>query len=148
MNYKFLAGVLLIGMAALAIPAQKQDEQFGLRKPAASASNPEIAVSRGKTFAQLMDASMSVMNSKMKNAMASTMATGDPDREFVTMMIPHHQGAIDMAKALLLYGKDQQMKRLAQKIVAGQQNEVQLMQLWLVKHPAAGSAKHPMPMQK
>ena len=49
------------------------------------------------------------------------------------MMIPHHQGAIDMAKALLLYGKDQQLKRLAQEIIADQQIEVQLMQLWLTK---------------
>jgi len=58
-----------------------------------------------------------------------------PDRDFVTMMIPHHQGAIDMAKAILLYGKDEQLKRLAQEIIADQQNEVQLMQLWLSKHP-------------
>ena len=57
------------------------------------------------------------------------------------MMIPHHQGAIDMAKALLLYGKDEQLKRLAQEIIADQQNELQLMQLWLAKHSPAGSAR-------
>jgi uncharacterized protein (DUF305 family) len=67
--------------------------------------------------------------------MHSAPYTGDPDRDFVTMMIPHHQGAIDMAKAILLYGKDEQLKRLAQEIIADQQNEVQLMQLWLSKHP-------------
>jgi uncharacterized protein (DUF305 family) len=42
--------------------------------------------------------------------------TGKHDRDFVTLMIPHHQGAIDMAKAILLYGKDEQLKRLAQEI--------------------------------
>jgi uncharacterized protein (DUF305 family) len=42
----------------------------------------------------------------MHKGMHSAPYTGKPDRDFVTMMIPHHQGAIDMAKALLLYGKD------------------------------------------
>ena len=71
----------------------------------------------------------------MHKGMQSTPHTGNPDRDFVTMMIPHHQGAIDMAKAILLYGKDEQLKRLAQEIIADQQNEVQLMHLWLSKHP-------------
>ncbi len=71
----------------------------------------------------------------MHKGMHSAPHTGDPDRDFVTMMIPHHQGAIDMAKVLLLYGKNEQLKRLAQEIIADQQNEVQLMQLWLSKHP-------------
>ena len=70
----------------------------------------------------------------MHKGMHSAPYTGNPDRDFVTMMIPHHQGAIDMAKAILFYGKDEQLKRLAQEIIADQQNEVQLMQLWLSKH--------------
>jgi len=49
-------------------------------------------------------------------------------------MIPHHQGAIDMAKALLLDGKDPQMRRLAQEIITDQESEIQLMQLWLKQH--------------
>lgn len=149
MNHKFLFGVLLIGMAAWAMPAQKQNERSAtssLRRPAAPSL--KFAASTDKTFDQLMDEAMSVMHSRMDNAMATTMATGDPDHEFVTMMIPHHQGAIDMAKAMLLYGKDEQLKRLAQEIIADQQNEVQLMQLWLVKHPKTGRAKHVMTMQK
>ena len=63
--------------------------------------------------------------------------TGDPDHDFVTMMIPHHQGAIDMAKTILLYGKDPQMRRLAQEIITDQQSEIQLMQLWLKRHDAS-----------
>jgi uncharacterized protein (DUF305 family) len=51
-------------------------------------------------------------------------------------MIPHHQGAIDMAKSLLLYGKDPQTRRLAQEIITDQQSEIQLMQLWLTQHGA------------
>jgi uncharacterized protein (DUF305 family) len=79
---------------------------------------------------------MHVMHGDMHNAPR----TRNPDRDFVTMMMPHHQGAIDMAKALLLSGNDEQLKRLAQEIIADQQNEVQLMQLWLAKHSPAESA--------
>ena len=74
--------------------------------------------------------------SGMHKGMHSAPYTGVPDRDFVTMMIPHHQGAIDMAKALLLYGKDPQMRRLAQEIIIDQQSEIQLMQLWLKQHGA------------
>ena len=49
----------------------------------------------------------------MHKGMHSAPYTGNPDCDFVTLMIPHHQGAIDMAKAILLYGKDEQLKRLA-----------------------------------
>lgn len=66
--------------------------------------------------------------------------TGEPDRDFVTQMIPHHQGAIDMAKALLLYGKDPALQRLAKEIIVDQHTEVQLMQAWLLDHPAQVAA--------
>jgi uncharacterized protein (DUF305 family) len=52
------------------------------------------------------------------------------------MMIPHHQGAIDMAKSELLYGKDPVMRRLAQEIMVDQQSEIDAMQLWLGKTAA------------
>jgi uncharacterized protein (DUF305 family) len=53
--------------------------------------------------------------------------TGDPDRDFARMMIPHHQGAIDMAIAELRYGKDERLKRLAQEIIVEQQQEIAVM---------------------
>jgi uncharacterized protein (DUF305 family) len=53
------------------------------------------------------------------------------------MMIPHHQGAIDMAKAELNYGKDPVMRRLAQEIIVDQKSEIDAMQLWLTKNLAA-----------
>jgi uncharacterized protein (DUF305 family) len=63
--------------------------------------------------------------------------SGDLDRDFLRMMMPHHQGAIDMAKAELIYGKDQVMRRLAQEIIVDQQSEIDAMQLWLTKTSAA-----------
>lgn len=92
----------------------------------------KFVASTEKTFGQLMSEAMTAMDEGMHNAEY----TGEPDRDFVTMMIPHHQGAIDMAKALLLYGKDPQMRRLAQEIIIDQQSEIQLMQLWLKQHGA------------
>jgi hypothetical protein len=55
--------------------------------------------------------------------------TGDVDRDFVAMMVPHHQGAIDMARAVLRYGHNEQLRRLAQEIVVTQQQEIAAMRL-------------------
>jgi uncharacterized protein (DUF305 family) len=65
----------------------------------------------------------------MKRMMAdmTVKPTGDVDRDFVAMMVPHHQGAVDMAKAELKYGHDEQLRRLAQEIVANQQQEITVM---------------------
>jgi hypothetical protein len=57
--------------------------------------------------------------------------TGDADRDFARMMIPHHQGAIDMALVELRYGKDARLKRLAQEIIVTQQQEITVMHLAL-----------------
>lgn len=71
---------------------------------------------------------------QMQQAMDRPKGTGDPDRDFALMMIPHHQGAIEMAKIELLYGKDPIMRRLAQEIIADQQSEIDAMQLRLAKN--------------
>ncbi|HSS96604.1 MAG TPA: DUF305 domain-containing protein [Terriglobales bacterium] len=68
---------------------------------------------------------------KMHAAVASVNQSDSADLDFVRLMLPHHQAAIDMAKTQLLYGKDPQMRRLAQEIIADQQSEIDLMQLWL-----------------
>jgi len=70
----------------------------------------------------------------MHAAMMAEGPSGNDDVDFVKLMIPHHQAAIDMAKAQLLYGKDPQMRRLAQEIITDQQSEIELMQLWLKQH--------------
>jgi uncharacterized protein (DUF305 family) len=54
--------------------------------------------------------------------------TGDVDRDFLAMMIPHHQGAVDMANEELEYGHDEQIRQLAQEIVAEQQHQIKVMQ--------------------
>jgi uncharacterized protein (DUF305 family) len=57
--------------------------------------------------------------------------TGDVDRDFVAMMVPHHEGAIAMAIAMLRYGHNEQLKRLAQEIIVTQQQEISAMRFAL-----------------
>jgi uncharacterized protein (DUF305 family) len=70
----------------------------------------------------------------MNVAMSSVLMTGNADVDFTVMMIPHHQGAVEMAKAELRYGTDSRLRRLAQEIIVTQQSEVALMQL-ILEHP-------------
>ena len=87
--------------------------------------------------AHAADPDWSELNSSMQTmhvAMTLVEPSGDSDVDFVRLMLPHHQAAIEMAKAQLLYGKDPQMRRLAQEIITDQQSEIQLMQLWLKQH--------------
>jgi uncharacterized protein (DUF305 family) len=60
--------------------------------------------------------------------------TGNPDVDFVQGMIPHHQGAIDMAKVELKFGKDPELRKLAESIISDQEKEIGQMQAWLKKH--------------
>ena len=75
-------------------------------------------------------ASSSTAMKEMMKAMAIR-PSGDVDRDFVAMMIPHHQSAIDMAQAELRYGKNEQLRRMAQEIVVTQQQEIAAMRLAL-----------------
>jgi uncharacterized protein (DUF305 family) len=78
-----------------------------------------------KAFAASMKTMMTSMNVK---------PTGKPDKDFALMMIPHHQGAIDMAKVELQYGTDPELRQLATDIVAAQDKEIAQMKAWLERN--------------
>jgi uncharacterized protein (DUF305 family) len=81
---------------------------------------------------------------KMHAAMTSIQPSGDTDVDFVRLMLPHHQAAIDMARTELARGTNPQIRRLAEEIVADQQSEMELMQLWLKqRQPDHTSAARP-----
>lgn len=74
-------------------------------------------------------------NAKMHADMAVAF-TGDADVDFIAGMIPHHQGAVEMAKILLEHGTDPEVRKLAEAVIAAQETEIAWMTDWLAKHPA------------
>ena len=85
------------------------------------------------SFTSLMMRAMERMHKDM-----NIVPTGDPDRDFAAMMIPHHQGAIDMAKLELQFGKNPVLRRLAQGLIVEQLQEIEVMQREL-RQPSAAS---------
>jgi Domain of unknown function (DUF305) len=89
---------------------------------------------------------LSENDAAMKKMMAEMMfkPSGDVDRDFVEMMVPHRQGAVDMAQAELKYGHNEQLRQLAQRIVATRQREIAVMRLALGElPPSAASSTQP-----
>jgi len=129
------AGTLVIALAAAtAFLAVAQDRSQPEPKIClTSAGN----VSRKGPYLVENDAAMK----KMMSDMAIT-PTGDIDLDFVAMMVPHHQGAIDMAVAVLRHGRNPQIRRLAQEIIVTQQQEIAAMRL-AVGQPVPASVPAP-----
>src|SRR5262249_46369673 len=89
-------------------------------KAASPSPNAELLVGENAT----PDSDWSELNAAMERmhaAAASAERSGNDDVDFVRLMLPHHQAAVDMARVQLLYGKDPQMRRLAQEIITDQQ---------------------------
>jgi uncharacterized protein (DUF305 family) len=72
---------------------------------------------------------------RMEQPMMQAAQSSDPDVAFVRSMIPHHQGAIEMARTVLQHGKDEQVKTWANQIIKAQEAEISEMQNWLEQHP-------------
>lgn len=94
--------------------------------PVAAAVAQQAMPPADQALHQADDAMMKAMNVPM---------TGDPDKDFVAMMIPHHQGAVAMAEVEVQYGKDPEMRKMAKRIIAAQKIEVTRMQEWQKAHP-------------
>jgi uncharacterized protein (DUF305 family) len=87
-------------------------------------------------------AAFKAANDRMHAAMGNIPA--DADAAFLTGMIPHHQGAIDMARVELEHGKDPRARALAEAIIKAQETEIAQMRGWLAQAPAAATAAVPI----
>jgi Domain of unknown function (DUF305) len=114
-----------LSFAAFAHEAHSQPEQATTPDESAFLAENEVA----------MNKMMSAMDVK---------PTGDVDRDFVAMMAPHHQGGIDMAVLELRYGRNEQLRRLAQEIIVSQTQEIAAMKLAIGEQVAASA---PAPTQ-
>jgi len=101
------------------------------------AAQPAAAATSEAAFLKENDDAMT----KMMNDMAIK-PSGDIDRDFVAMMNPHHQGAIDMAVIELRYGKNEQLRRIAQEIIVDQMQEIAAMKL-AIGEPATDTTPAP-----
>ena len=118
-----LIAALIAGPSSAAEPAPATHAHHA-GHASESSTPPTFIASLEKPYAMLMDDAMNVMNA----GMAQAPMNNNPDHDFAAMMIPHHQGAVDMAKAELLYGKNPVLRRLAQEIIVTQGQEIQVMQ--------------------
>jgi uncharacterized protein (DUF305 family) len=84
---------------------------------------PEKQTPEFTQFMKEMDSGMK----KMMDDMHAPGYSGDPDVDFLAMMIPHHAGAVEMSRLVLIYGRDPLVRKLAEDIIAGQQVEIEAM---------------------
>lgn len=113
-----LVAALALGVTALAQQHQGHGSHGGHGAPAAKAGDSAATTA------------YKAANAKMHKDMDIAF-TGDADADFVRGMIPHHQGAIDMARVMLAHGKDPALKKLATSIIADQEKEIAMMRDWL-----------------
>ena len=125
--------LLVVGIACSLsvawLPAAAQDRHQHQHSAPTQKSPPPFVSSTAKPFSALMDDAMAVMDDGMRRAPMSGVA----EHDFVTMMIPHHQGAIDMARVVLKHGKDPKVRQLAEQVIAAQEKEILMMREWLAQ---------------
>ena len=141
-GFSRLAAPFVLAIALAAPPALAQGNQ-------PMQGHPGMMQGQGQGMGMMQQnmpqdpASRAYMESmrKMNQGMMGKPLSGDANCDLATMMMSHHQGAIDMALVELEHGKDPELKAMAQKVIGDQSREVKELQDWLDRHPAQAARK-------
>lgn len=133
---KNLRALGLFSVAALALACAPLYAQQHASMPGMDMSHPADSDSDSAAAGGESTPAFKTADEKMMHGMSAPAYTGNADQDFVAHMIPHHEGAIDMAEVELKYGKDPDLKRLARNIIKAQRDEVAFLKGWQAKHPA------------
>ena len=132
----FLAAALMAGLSLAAVPAIApafaQTMPMDGMDPSATGHGASHGTSAGASAAPSTQA-FEAANARMHKDMGIPL-TGNTDVDFARGMIPHHQGAIDMARIELQYGKDPELRALAEEIIKAQEGEIAFLKAWLAKN--------------
>jgi uncharacterized protein (DUF305 family) len=127
----------LAGAAAFAVSIAVSMPAAFAQTPASSASmaGMDMSAANGNQGDPASTKEFRAADHSMMSGMSGVEYTGDADHDFVAHMIPHHEGAVAMAKVELKYGKDTKLRALAKEIIASQDKEITFMKQWLAAHP-------------
>ena len=127
----------LAGATAFAVSIVFSMPAAFAQTPASSASmaGMDMSASSGNQGDSASTKEFQAADHSMMSGMSGVEYTGYADHDFVAHMIPHHEGAVAMAKVELKYGKDAKLRALAKEIIASQDKEIAFMKQWLAMHP-------------
>jgi uncharacterized protein (DUF305 family) len=128
-----VAGALMLGSTAALAQMNHGDMQHGPKHGSGQTHPDGHGSTKPKGDTGPSSAAFRAANRKMHEGMDIAL-TGNADVDFVRGMIPHHQGAIEMARIQIAFGKDPQIRKLAEEIVKAQESEIARMQEWLKKN--------------
>lgn len=131
-----LAALTLTAVSGKQASAQQPSPSKETKPMSSMPMNHTMPMAQGDADTSASSKAFKAADDKMMKDMMAP-KTGNADQDFVASMMPHHQGAIDMAKVELQYGKDRELRKLAQGIISAQQRELAAMAAWQKKYPVS-----------